>query len=59
MQRQPLKSMHADKAYSDGRLIGNEAHTIVLVCEGTTYKEVAPQMDASEQLVKNRLSRVF
>lgn len=36
-----------------------ERRTIVLVCNGLTNKEVACQMDTSEQVVKNRMRDIY
>jgi DNA-binding CsgD family transcriptional regulator len=36
-----------------------ERRTIVLVCHGLTNKEVACEMDTSEQVVKNRMRDIY
>jgi DNA-binding CsgD family transcriptional regulator len=36
-----------------------ERRTIVLVCNGLTNKEVACEMDTSEQVIKNRMRDIY
>jgi DNA-binding NarL/FixJ family response regulator len=41
------------------KLTDTECRTLVLVCEGKTYKVVAAEMRTSEQVIKNRMKFVL